>query len=111
MDVHVPAAVSRQLRLRQVDVLTAQDDGAVTMPDDDLLRRATGLKRVVVTQDIRFKALAESWQREGYPFGGLVFAHQLRVSIGQLVMDLEILAKATDWSDWNQAIEELPLKA
>jgi hypothetical protein len=109
MDVHVPIAVTRQLRLRHVDVLTAQDDEAVTMTDENLLHRATGLSRVLVTQDIRFKALAERWQRDGTPFGGLVFAHQLRVSIGQLVVDLEILAKATDWSDWQHAIEELPL--
>jgi hypothetical protein len=89
---------------------TAQEDGAETFADEDLLRRATELKRVLFTRDIRFKALAEQWQRDGHAFGGLVYAHQLRASIGQLVVDLEIVAKATDWTDWEGAVEELPLK-
>lgn len=110
MDVHVPAAVTRQLRRREVDVLTAREDAAETWDDGDLLTRATELRRVLFTRDIRFKALAERWQRENHCFGGLVFAHQLRASIGQLVEDLEIVAKGTDWSDWNESVEELPLK-
>jgi hypothetical protein len=33
MDVHVPIAVTYGLRLRGVDVLTAQEDGAAELPD------------------------------------------------------------------------------
>ncbi len=109
MDVHVPSAVTRQLRLREVDVLTAQEDGTTTRTDNELLVRATELQRVLFTQDIRFKALAESWQRESRMFRGLIFAHQLRASIGQLVIDLEIVAKTTERQDWDSSIEEMPL--
>ena len=28
-----------------------------------------------------FKALAEDWQREGKAFGGLIFAHQLKLPL------------------------------
>ena len=78
----MPAAVTRQLRNRNVDVLTAQDDDTTTLPDDELLHRATDLERIMVTRDIRFKALAEQWQREGTQFAELIFAHQLRATIG-----------------------------
>ena len=53
-DVHVRAAVTEGLRLRGVDVLTAQEDGAATMDDPDLLDRAGELGRVIFTQDQDF---------------------------------------------------------
>jgi hypothetical protein len=48
-DVHVRRAVTEGLRVGGVDVLTAQDDGADEMEDDELLSRATALDRVVFT--------------------------------------------------------------
>ena len=54
MDVHVPAAVTRGLLLRNVDVLTAQLDGTTEMEDPDLLDRARVLNRVLVSQDEDF---------------------------------------------------------
>jgi hypothetical protein len=59
MDVHVPRAVTDQLLHRLVDVLTAIDDGADKLPDDQLRTRAGALGRVVVTFDVRFLAMAE----------------------------------------------------
>jgi hypothetical protein len=41
MDVHVPAAIARALRIRGVDVLTSQEDGTRTLTDASLLDRAT----------------------------------------------------------------------
>ncbi len=110
LDVHVPAAIAAQLRTRGVDVLTAQDDATTELTDPDLLARSTALGRLLFTQDIRFKALAENWQREGRSFAGLVFGHQLHGSIGQYVRDLELISKATDPADWNGQVEQLPLR-
>jgi hypothetical protein len=108
-DVHVDRAIADQLRLRQVDVLTAQEDGATQLPDDQLLDRASRLNRPLVTHDIRFKALAESWQAQSRPFCGLIFGHLMQVSIGKFVTNLELMAKATDPSDWTSTVERLPL--
>jgi hypothetical protein len=110
LDVHVPAAIAAQLRHRGVDVLTAQDDGAAELNDPDLLNRSTELGRLLFTQDIRFKALAEDWQRTGRNFAGLVFGHQLHGSIGQYVRDLELIAKITTPADWIGQVEQLPLR-
>ena len=44
-DVHVRRAVTEGLRLREVDVLTAQEDDAATMDDPVLLDRAMALGR------------------------------------------------------------------
>lgn len=51
MDVHVRRAVTEGLRLRGVDVLTAQEDGTRRLADPLLLDRANELGRVLFTQD------------------------------------------------------------
>lgn len=109
-DVHVDKAIHDQLRLRAVDVLRAQDDDAAEMTDEDLLQRATELGRIIFTQDVRFKALAEDWQRQGKQFSGLLFGNQLGVTIGNNVRDLELIAKATDPMEWVNVIQHLPYK-
>ncbi len=108
LDVHVPQAITDQLRRRGVDVLTAIEDGSHRLPDEQLLQRARTLGRVLFTQDIRFKALAEDWQRQGQPFAGLVFGHQQGGTIGQFVGDLELIAKATEPDEWANLIDYLP---
>ena len=110
LDVHVPAAIGVELQRRGVDILTAQEDGAATFEDEELLVQANTLGRLLFTQDIRFKALAESWQRSGREFSGLLFGHQLHGSIGQYIRHLELIAKATEPSDWIGQIEQLPLR-
>ena len=108
-DVHVDHAIAAQLRLRQVDVLTAQQDNADRLSDDELLERARLLGRPLVTHDIRFHAMAEGWRQQGRPFSGLIFGHLMKISIGQCVKDLELIAKATDLQDWVGAVIRLPL--
>lgn len=78
MDTHVHAAVTEQLRRRDVDVFTAQYDNCGDLDDEELLSRSTTLGRVMFTFDIRFKARAEDWQRQGKPFAGLVWGHPMR---------------------------------
>jgi len=46
MDVHIPYCITIGLRLRGVDVLTAQDDGSREIEDAVLLDRATKLNRI-----------------------------------------------------------------
>jgi hypothetical protein len=108
-DVHIDRAIVGQLRLRDVEALTAQQDGSDRLSDEELLERASRSGRPILTHDIHFLAMAENWQRLGRPFCGLIFAHPMQVSIGQCVRDLELIAKATDPQDWKSAVVRLPL--
>ncbi len=110
MDVHVPEAVSLQLRARGIDVLTAIEDDARQLTDAEILQRAHRYGRIVVTQDIRFRALAESWLKEGLAFSGLIFAHQLRITVGQFVSDLHLIAEVSTSEEWRNTVEHLPLR-
>jgi len=109
MDVQVPQAITDQLRRKSVDVLTAIEDDGATLPDEQLLERSTELGRVLFTQDIRFRVLAEKWQRDGRTFHGLLFGHQLGATLGRYVADLELIAAATDANEWINTVLYLPL--
>ena len=109
MDVHIPAAITQQLRIRGVDVLAATEERTNRLSDEDLLRLASSLGRMVFTHDIRFRALAEQWQREEKPFAGLAFGPAEGASIGQYIRDLELLAKASEPSEWLNTVVYLPL--
>ena len=62
MDVHVPAAITAGLRRRGIDVLTSQEDDTREVDDEVLLARATGLSRVLFSQDQDLLRIATDWQ-------------------------------------------------
>ena len=109
MDVHVPAAITRGLLLRDVDVLTAQLDGTTRLEDPELLDRSTELGRVLFSQDEDLLAEATMRQRSGKHFGGVIYVHQTGITIGRAVNDLEILAQAGTAEDFADRVEYLPL--
>jgi predicted nuclease of predicted toxin-antitoxin system len=93
MDVHVQSAITRGLRLRGVDVLTAQQDESTEWTDVDLLERATDLERVLFTRDDDFLGEATRRQAEQRACASVAYAHQQGATIGQCVGDLELIAK------------------
>lgn len=74
-----------------------------------MLDRATILGRVVFTQDEDFLREAHRRQAAGEDFAGVVYAHQLNVTIGQCVADLDLIAKAYEPEDMANRVEYLPL--
>ena len=109
MDHHVHGAITAALRQREVDVLTCQDDGTVRWPDDRLLERATGLGRVLFSQDDDLLAAAHERLQTGQPFAGLIYGHQLKLTIGQAIRDLQLMASVLDAQDMVNRVEFLPL--
>ncbi len=109
MDEHVHRAITTGLRLRGVDVLTAQEDNRRNTPDLILLDRATELQRVLFSQDDDLLVEAKRRQIENIPFAGVIYAHQLQVTIGACVRDLELIAKVAGPEDLANRVEYLPL--
>ncbi len=109
MDHHVPRALTIQLRLRDVDVITAFEDEASTLEDPQLLDRVSELERVLFTRDDDLLVEASLRQQVGHNFSGVIYAHQLHVSIGICVQDLELLAKAGTPADVAGTVIFLPL--
>lgn len=109
MDVHVPRAVTTALRLRGIDVPTAQEDGSAELDDYSLLKRATDLGRILVSQDDDLLREGKRLLNQNEKFSGVVYAHQLRVTVGQMVEDLELIVRATWRDEWRERIEYLPI--
>lgn len=110
MDEHVPSAITAGLRRRGVDVLTAQEDGMEGTDDPDLLDRALRLGRVVFSRDDDFLREAARRQSLGQAFAGVIYAHQLRVSVSQCITDLELIALAAEPGEFVNRVQFLPLK-
>lgn len=110
MDVHVRRAVTIGLRLRGVDVLTAQEDGAGEYDDPQMLDRASELGRVLFTHDDDLLIEAARRQEVGEKFAGVIYAHQLNITVGQCIEDLELITQVTESAEWISRVTYLPLK-
>lgn len=108
MDVHIPRAITSGLRLRGIDVLTAQEDETTTLDDSLLLNRATELNRPLYTQDDDLLSEAHHRINEEISFAGVIYSHQLNSPIGRCVNDLEIIAKASEPEDLLNQIIFIP---
>jgi len=108
-DEHVPRAVAHGLRLRGVDVITVQDDDRRGIADHLLLDRATELGRPLFTQDEDLLAEAHLRQKAGTHFSGVIYAPQLRVTIGICVRDLHLIAEAMEADELANRVEFIPL--
>lgn len=108
LDHHVPSAVAEGLRRRGIDVLTCTEDGTTRWGDERLLARATELDRILYSQDDDLLEIAHRWMAEGREFAGLAYAHQHRITLGEAVRDLELLALAGSPEDLRNHVEFLP---
>ncbi len=108
MDVHIRSAVTTGLRLRGVEVMTAQEDGSARFRDTDLLTRASDLRMLLYTHDDDFLTEAHRRKANEEAFFGIIYSQQLRSPIGQCIEDIEIIAKALDATDVDSRIEYVP---
>jgi len=54
-------------------------------------------------------ATASEWQKTGRRFAGLFYGHQLQLTIGQAVRDLELAPNVLNPEDMKNRVEFLPL--
>ncbi len=109
MDHQVPRPITNGLRNLGVDVVTAFEDGSHEMSDSSLLDRAGELQRVVFSQDDDFLKEAVHRQRLGIPFVGVIYVHQDRLSVGERIESLHLIAEIYDLEDLIDRITYLPL--
>jgi hypothetical protein len=105
MDHQVRAEITRGLRHRGIDVLTAYEDGRADSADSDLLDRAASLHRVFVSQDHDLLRLAQHRQRMSIPFSGIAFLEQDRIKIGKAIEYLELMTHAMTDVEMNGRVE------
>lgn len=110
MDEHVQWKITEGLRARSVDVLTVQEDDRSGVPDQELLDRATELGRLFFTRDTDLLQEGALRQASGLEFAGVVYAHPIRVSVGDVIRDLELIALASEPVEFQNVVTYLPLR-
>jgi hypothetical protein len=108
-DENVEGPIIRGLRSRGIDVLSAVEDDHAHIDDSLLLNRAGALGRVAFSRDQDFLRDAKRRQVSGLPFVGVIYAEMGRVSIGECIRDLEVLALAGLPEDFENSVWYLPL--
>jgi hypothetical protein len=110
-DEDVPGDIIRGLRQRQpaLEIVRVQEVGLMQTSDADVLEWAAGEDRQVVTRD-RNTMTADAWDRvrSGQPMLG-VFVVPEHMPIGQAVLELELIALASESPDWHDRVIFLPL--
>lgn len=103
LDENLPLEVARQLRSRDIEVVTVRDLGLLGGDDKDHLRRATEMGYVFCSYDADFLALAA----EGFEHAGIIFGQQDVHYIGAWVKQLELLHAVYTARDMHNRIEFL----
>jgi len=93
-----------------MDVITAQDDGRDELDDPLLLDHATELDWALVTQDDDFLAEATRRMQAAIHFSGVIYAHQLGITIGRFIDALTLISLGADRDYIRNRIEWLPLR-
>ena len=103
-------AVTRQLRERGVDVVTAQEAGLVSTPDPAILEWAAGEDRIVITNDVStMPDHAYGRMQEGLLMPGMFVAPQ-NVGIGVIVEELHTIAECSLDREWDNQVRRIPLR-
>ncbi len=109
MDENVHRGITNGLKMRGVEVLTVQEDKRIGFSDILILDRANELKRILFSQDDDFLVEAKRRQLGNIDFIGIIYAHKLRISVGDCIRDLEIIAKVASWEELANRVQYLPL--
>ncbi|MCP9492999.1 MAG: DUF5615 family PIN-like protein [Pyrinomonadaceae bacterium MAG19_C2-C3] len=96
------------LRLRGVDVETANEAGLRDAPDSEQLAHAAARERVLYTFNVRdFIILHHEYLAEGKNHAGIILAHQQRYSVGEQMRRLLRLVQINSAERLRNTIEFL----
>lgn len=107
-DVHIPQPIIDGLRRRNVQVITAHEDGSRRLTDRRLLTRATELQMFLYTHDDDLLVDASRRRKTGESFSGIIYSRARLSPVGPCIDDLELIAKALEPEDLNSRIEYIP---
>ncbi len=109
VDHNVRREIVEGLRARGIDCLTAAEDDHNKADDEPLMVRASALDRLTFTMDTDLIEIASRWVTSGKSFRAVIYAHQLGVSIGRAISDVELLIGASFDHELRDRVIWLPL--
>ena len=110
MDEHIESLITEQLANRGIDVLTVQEDGRTSLPDDLVLARAYELRRVVVTQDADYFGVATRTNEAGDDHYGIAYIRDFKIPLKRIIDDLEAFAYCSHPDEVLNTITRIPFQ-
>jgi predicted nuclease of predicted toxin-antitoxin system len=110
MDHQVRGQITRGLRQRGIDLITAFENGRSELDDDALIDRATALGRIFVSQDQDVLRIGRRRQRAGENFIGIAFIELEHIDIGKVVEYLELVAHVMPADEMRNHVEYVPCR-
>ncbi len=110
MDHQVRGQITRGLRGRGIDVITAHEDNRPDVDDEALLDRAGELGRVFVSQDQDALRIARLRQKSNQEFSGVAFVEQEQINIGKAIEYLELMAHLMTIDEMRNHVEYVPCR-
>lgn len=98
----VNIAVAEGLKRRGVKVITARDAGNLGLSDEEQIEYARQKGMVIVTHDDDFLSLSAELEHKG-----IVFVHQQKYSIGDVIRNLKLLWDVVEQKDMKNHVEFL----
>lgn len=98
----VNIAVAEGLKRRGVKVITARDAGNLGLSDEEQFEYARQKGMVIVTHDDDFLSLYSELEHKG-----IVFLHQQKNSIGDMIRNLKLLWDVVEQKDMKNHVEFL----
>jgi hypothetical protein len=101
--------MTASLRSRGLNVLTAQEDGGMTLPDPELLDRVTAQGRILVTYDADFLALANQRLAQRVDFSTIVRVSAAFGVTSEIVDDIQLIAESIAADEAQNRVFYVPL--
>jgi hypothetical protein len=103
-DENIERSIVEGLRRRKIEVVSARELGYIGKPDEFHIKKASEIKAIILTHDVDFLRIAS---RPDIYHGGIIFSHPDKVSIGQCIRGVELVAKILTDKDMENHIEFL----
>jgi predicted nuclease of predicted toxin-antitoxin system len=110
LDHHVHSEIRDRLIALGIDCLTVNDDGRAAASDEDLLRRAVALNRVMLTYDHDFDVIHARWMKAGRNHNGIIRVNLGSMNSSELIEDIALLLIATDPTEFANTLRYVPLR-
>ncbi|MBN2543810.1 DUF5615 family PIN-like protein [bacterium] len=92
-DENVNYKIVMGLRRRGVEITTVQELNKSNEDDESLLEFASANDAVFFTHDDDLVRIATEWGLQGKEYQGIIFVHQQKLSIGEIIRRIKLLVE------------------
>lgn len=107
VDENVDYRVVKGLKRRGVDIITVHETDNSAKSDEKQLEYAKSINALFFTHDDDLLKIAKWWKKVGKNHNGIIYVHQAKLSVGEIVRKLKLLSETVSIKGMKNHIEFL----